>query len=49
MAWVMTPAMVIVVGVVLARMGVAVKPDPPPSSNAERLGSDRVPPPVQSH
>jgi hypothetical protein len=45
MAWVMTPAMVIVVGVVLARMGVSVKPEPAPSSSAERLGPDRVPTP----
>lgn len=45
MAWVMTPAMVIIVGVVLARFGVSVKSAPPPSSSAERLGPDRVPPP----
>ena len=45
MKWVMTPAMVIVVGVVLARMGVSVKAADQPSSSAERLGPDRVPPP----
>jgi hypothetical protein len=45
MKWVMTPAMAILVAVVLARMGVSVKPAAEPASSAERLGPDRVPPP----
>lgn len=51
MKWVMAPGMAILVAVVLSRMGVTVKPELPPSSSAERLGSDRVPPPapVQGH